>query len=228
MNDAPRTPARPRDAASVVLLRGERDRPQVLMGRRRRRASFLPEVYVFPGGRVESSDRHAPPGLGPRAETARLLRRHGAAPPALALALAGLRETHEETGYLIARPAAAGALEHAPATPFWQALRTAGALPDLERLDFIARALTPVSSPRRFNTRFFLAAGDDLQGAPLADGELEHLHWVALERAFHLPIIDVTRFVLGEAGRRWRGGRGGQHGTPFLRYIRDRLTIGRL
>ena len=78
MNDAPRTLARPRDAASVVLLRGERDRPQVLMGRRRRRASFLPEVYVFPGGRVESSDRHAPPGLGPRAETARLLRRHGA------------------------------------------------------------------------------------------------------------------------------------------------------
>lgn len=221
MNDAPRRPVRPRDAASVVLLRG--DGPEVLMGRRRRRASFLPEIYVFPGGGVEGADRLAPAGLRPGAGTERLLRRHGAGAPALALTLAALRETYEESGYLLARPG--GGLDGAPATPFWQALRRARALPDLKRLEFIARALTPASSPRRFNTRFFLAAGDDLRGAPLVGGELEDLRWRPLDQALRLPIIDVTRFVLNEALRRRRQGGGQRRSAPFLRYVGDRLVV---
>jgi len=35
---------RPVDAAGLVLLRGERDDPEVLLGRRHARAGFLPDI----------------------------------------------------------------------------------------------------------------------------------------------------------------------------------------
>ncbi len=51
---------RPRDAASLVLHRhngaGE---VLILMGRRAPRHRFLPELYVFPGGRLDPEDSHA-------------------------------------------------------------------------------------------------------------------------------------------------------------------------
>ena len=60
-SSAARIPVRPVDAAGLVLLRGSSDKPEVLMGRRHKRASFLPDIYVFPGGRLDDSDR-APSG----------------------------------------------------------------------------------------------------------------------------------------------------------------------
>ena len=44
-------PARPRDAASLVLWSPGPDGPEVLMGRRSSRHRFLPDMFVFPGGR---------------------------------------------------------------------------------------------------------------------------------------------------------------------------------
>ena len=53
-------PVHPKDAASVILLRGSRTDPEVLLGRRRLNARFMPGIYVFPGGRVDRADyRHA-------------------------------------------------------------------------------------------------------------------------------------------------------------------------
>jgi len=46
-------PVRPSDAASLVLIRNRAAHAEVLMGKRARRHRFLPDVYVFPGGRVE-------------------------------------------------------------------------------------------------------------------------------------------------------------------------------
>ena len=57
-------PVHPNDAASVVLLRGSREDPEVLLGRRRLDARFMPGLYVFPGGRVDRADyRHAASAL---------------------------------------------------------------------------------------------------------------------------------------------------------------------
>lgn len=54
------TPAEPRPAASVVLLRRggkHRDRElEVLLLKRSAEAKFMPNVWVFPGGAVESDD----------------------------------------------------------------------------------------------------------------------------------------------------------------------------
>jgi 8-oxo-dGTP pyrophosphatase MutT (NUDIX family) len=48
--------AQPRPAATVVLLRPGASGPEVLMVRRHRGSSFMADAYVFPGGRVETSD----------------------------------------------------------------------------------------------------------------------------------------------------------------------------
>ncbi|HKM71294.1 MAG TPA: hypothetical protein VJX94_14790, partial [Stellaceae bacterium] len=50
---------RPRDAASLILLRGAGDDLEVLAGRRPRHAGFMPGVYVFPGGAIDPPDRIA-------------------------------------------------------------------------------------------------------------------------------------------------------------------------
>jgi 8-oxo-dGTP pyrophosphatase MutT (NUDIX family) len=87
---------RPRDAASVVLLRREGPGHQVLMGRRARHHRFLPDFYVFPGGGVDPADSRSPVLTGLRAEVeARLGAR------ARSLAVAAVRETYEETGVVL-------------------------------------------------------------------------------------------------------------------------------
>jgi 8-oxo-dGTP pyrophosphatase MutT (NUDIX family) len=56
----PGPPTEPRPAASVILLRrgGEHDSRgiEVLFGKRTPSASFMPNVWVFPGGAVDSSE----------------------------------------------------------------------------------------------------------------------------------------------------------------------------
>ena len=168
------------------------------MGRRRPRAAFLPNVYVFPGGRTDRDDARAPPGVGLRPEVEEKLKRRCTGSPAMALAVAALRETFEETGLLLC-----GAPDQRPIignAPIWRAYEAAGLAPDFGRLDYIARAITPPGSNRRFNTRFFVARGDDAHGRLLRDGELLDLHWVRLaDAARALEIVDVTAFVLREA-----------------------------
>ncbi|MCY4609136.1 MAG: NUDIX hydrolase [bacterium] len=224
----PARAARPRDAASVILLRETGTAVEVLMGRRRKRARFLPDIYVFPGGRVDTVDRCVP---GDRfrlsGETELTLRRDTPNTSPLALALAAIRETHEETGYLLGRTTSGDVFDSLPSTPFWNACREVGMVPDVAALDYIMRALTPTLSPRRFNTRFFLADGTGCRGDLLVDGELEDLHWLPLDDAFHLPIIDVTELALTTARQRWQGRTLGPCPAtiPFVHYVRDTQRI---
>ena len=170
---------RPTDAAGLVLLRGSRSDPEVLLGRRHARAGFLPDIYVFPGGRVENEDaRGEPVKLPPQvaAGLAWATRR-----PAAAFVRAALRETVEETGLTLP-----------PET--------------VRHIDFVCRAITPTFSRRRYNTRFLLADGAHCRGALAGDGELEDLGWHRYSAVGKLKLVDVTTFVLEEAVRRWRLG----------------------
>jgi 8-oxo-dGTP pyrophosphatase MutT (NUDIX family) len=180
MKRARQQPARPRDAASLVIVRERRGHFEVLMGRRTPGDRFLPDVFVFPGGRVDPVDSRT--GVE-RELSPRVLRRMpGSLAPsrARALAVAAIRETFEETGLVFGRRRGA-ALE-----------------PDLGALDYIARAITPAQSPIRYNARFFLAHAQDATGRLAGSGELLDLHWSRFDAAADLPIIDVTRFVLDE------------------------------
>ena len=53
-------PVKPKDSASLIVLRNKESVLQVLMGRRGRKAVFS-NVYVFPGGKLEACDRLANP-----------------------------------------------------------------------------------------------------------------------------------------------------------------------
>ena len=48
---------RPRDAASLIVLRGEGHDLELLAGRRPGHVRFMPGVWVFPGGAIDPDDR---------------------------------------------------------------------------------------------------------------------------------------------------------------------------
>ena len=144
---------RPRDAASLILLRGKGRDLELLAGRRPGHVKFMPGVWVFPGGAIDPEDRKPW-----RVET-------GGAhfPPRLArCARAALRETWEEVGVLVGRrtgsPPPAKDLHRLSPIEAAYAERGVGAA--LDALTYIGRAITPTPVFRRFNTRFFLADGD--------------------------------------------------------------------
>lgn len=164
---------RPRDAASLVLVRRGQTGPEVLLGRRARGHRFLPNVYAFPGGRVDSCDKSETP-LKPL-----IINNINLQP----LAVAAVRETWEETGIPL------GTLE-------------AGRLrPDLSGLRYLCRAITPAESPIRFDARFFLRDVTGMPLTLGGSGELLDLAFRPLDIALRLPLADITEFVLGLVGR---------------------------
>jgi glyoxylase-like metal-dependent hydrolase (beta-lactamase superfamily II)/8-oxo-dGTP pyrophosphatase MutT (NUDIX family) len=157
----------PRPAATVVLLRPGEWGLEVLLTHRPATMAFAAGAFVFPGGRVDPGD--ADPALAARsvvgaADAAVAL--GGDLPPEVALAayLAAIRELFEEAGVLLADTSATDERIREARTAL---LAGQVALPELAasldltlRTDLLAplsRWVTPSSSPRRFDTRFFAA-----------------------------------------------------------------------
>ncbi|WP_121210402.1 NUDIX hydrolase [Maricaulis maris] len=191
-------PMRPRLAASLILTRREGERVDVLMGRRSAKHVFMPNKYVFPGGRVDRADSTAPLARDLDGRVLDIMTRSLDARRARAAAAAAVRETAEETGLLIAREAPV-ASRHAN----WQPFRRAGAAPDLAPLKLITRAITPPGRTRRFDTWFFTVDASALldDRAPKPSAELEDVQWVTLADARDLDLPFVTHFVLDELKR---------------------------
>ncbi|HEY1980102.1 MAG TPA: NUDIX hydrolase, partial [Xanthobacteraceae bacterium] len=143
---------RPRDSATLILIDRAHEVPKVLLGRRHERHRFLPGKFVFPGGRIEPSDKlmAASAALHDR-HLARLMLRtkRPSLAKAASFALAAVRETYEETGLMIGVPSA----DPVPVLPgVWEVFAKAGILPDLSQIHFIARAITPPKRPLRFDS----------------------------------------------------------------------------
>ena len=191
---------RPRDAATLILVRMKGRTPEVLMGCRAAKSAFMPNRYVFPGGRVDKADAHVPIATPlDRHVKARLLK---AATPqrAQAIGVAAVRETFEETGLILGKPLKGGAPrkdygEH------WKGFLDQGMAPALDSLDLIARAVTPPGRPRRFNARFFMARAEDAAGEIRHSSEMGDIRWVKLDEARELPLPTITGLILGEIGR---------------------------
>ena len=197
MNDSPPTmPARPRDAATLIVVRpGDRD-PLCLMGRRHLDSEFLPGYFVFPGGAVDAADRVAIPASPLDLTHLRAMGVGGNAGTATALGVAAVRETWEETGIMIAAP---GEVGDAPGRTFDE-MRRRGMAPALGRLVYLGRAITPTSSPIRFHARFFLTRLRPGRIELGGDGELDGLSWVPLSEVASLPTIEITRYMAEFAG----------------------------
>lgn len=211
---APKT-VRPRHAASLVLLKGDPENPLVLMGRRPPKSAFIPDAFVFPGGRLDAQDSIVEPATPLPAHTLRLLIGKGGCTPKMAKALANtaIRETFEETGLLLAAPGACGGGDA------WAEFRSRDLAPDHGRLRFLGRAITPAASPIRYHARFFVADAEGLQGLLTPTDELADLDWYPVAQALRLPVIDVTHFILGliSDGHAKR-----DDAIPFFRYRRNK------
>ena len=170
----------PRNAASLILWRETAAGPEVLMGLRHASHRFMPNVLVFPGGRVDRPDHRAPALSELPAFTRTCLERQAAPSLARAIGIAAARELHEETGLVLGR------------------MDGSRLLPDLGVVDYLCRAVTPPNRFRRFNARFLIAPGEAAHGTLQGSGELEELRYFRFEEAFRHKIATITAKVLAE------------------------------
>ena len=190
---------RPKDAATLILYRQSSKNTEILMGERSARHSFMPNTYVFPGGRVDASDGRIPPARDLRDDVMARLVRGGCSPArARALAVAAIRETFEETGLRLAETYP---MPRRSRVAIWNDFGTTTCGPDLSKLDYIVRAVTPPSRKKRFNTRFFVADAETLEGDMKDSSELLDLRWVTIPQALNLNIPLITEHVLGHVDR---------------------------
>ncbi len=214
---------RPKDAATLILVRRDQAMPRVLMGKRSGGHDFMPDKYVFPGGRVDPHDGRAQAVSELRADVEAKLTIQARRKPR-SFALTAIRETFEETGLIVGRDSP---LEGKPPIG-WDKYYGLGIAPCLKGMTFIGRAITPPYRPKRFDARFFMAEAEDalIDERPPVDGaELHDLQWVTLKDAMALDLPNVTRFMLGEIGARLEGA---DDGPPFLRWTRTGHTNDRL
>ncbi len=192
---------RPRDAATLILVRRDTGTPRVLMGKRHEAHKFMPGKFVFPGGRVDAGDCRITPEHSLQTDvSAKLIKSMKGKPsPARAtgIALAAVRETFEEVGLIIGQ---SGTVPRTRSKA-WQQFYATGYVPDLRGLRMLARAVTPPGRPRRFDTRFFMADAATLSNmdtpvVPETD-ELLTPHWVSLDEALQLDLPWITGQILG-------------------------------
>ena len=218
--------ARPKEAATLIVVRTGAQ-PTLLMGKRAANHRFMPNKFVFPGGRLDLIDQRlqVPGDLSqPVMERLRKATRKTVNDRKLrGLALAAIRETFEETGLIIGRPAA---IPIKTKHPVWHDYLAQGAEPPLEHMDLIARAITPAYRTRRFDTRFFMIHDQFIFNDPeqITDvsGELNELHWLTLNEARQLDLPAVTRWAIDLVEQRIQLSPAEQlkQTAPFVRFVK--------
>ena len=209
---------RPRDAATLILYRRKAEEIEVLMGRRSPRHAFMPNTFVFPGGRVDPEDGRVAPLADLRALVLERLQRNATARRARALGLAAIREAFEETGLAVGSPHDGAAdMDRIPAS--WRPFFETGLAPRLDVLDYVFRAITPRGDVRRFHARFFLADSRHARGRLGGSGELQDLQWIAIDRAIATPATPgVTARALEEVRSRMTGALASEPAPPVPLY----------
>jgi 8-oxo-dGTP pyrophosphatase MutT (NUDIX family) len=190
---------RPRDAATLVLYRLDDYAPRILMGCRSAGHDFMPDKFVFPGGRVDAGDGAAPSVDELSEPEAEALRTKCRRQPR-AFALTAIRETFEETGLIVGKPGEAKACPES-----WAEFYALGVSPALSGLSFVGRAITPPMRHKRFDARFLMADASKVlvDDRPPVDGaELNMLKWFTLKEIEDLDLPNVTRYVISEVEAR--------------------------
>lgn len=190
------TPAEPRNAATVVLLRPGATGPEAYLLRRQTSMAFAGGFCVFPGGGVDPRDFDQDvTWAGPTpAEWAQRLGVEESL--ARALVCAAVRETFEESGVLLA-----GSHDEVVADTTgddWEADRQALEARDLAFTEFLSRRdlvlrsdllgawagwLTPIFEPRRYRTWFFVAELPEGQVCRDVSTESDEVTWLPVEEA---------------------------------------------
>ena len=165
------------------------------MGRRSSAHVFMPNKYVFPGGKTDSADRlvKTPHVLDENSKAGFLT-----SAKAATIALSAIRETYEETGLLIGLPSPFQAK-----SPDWQMFAELAHAPNLSALRYVARAITPPGLKRRYDTRFFACFRDHAVVTSHTGGEeLEDLVWPTYLETKDLDLPGITRSILSDVFNR--------------------------
>jgi 8-oxo-dGTP pyrophosphatase MutT (NUDIX family) len=219
----PITPVQPiRPAATVILVREALVGFEIFMLKRTSAAAFAGGMYVFPGGRVYGDDhlhRYDAWRVGP-AES-QLAQARALGDDWRGYWIAGIRESFEEAGILLAYAEDGNILSFADETlrariHAYRAPLHAGQLSlaeicererirlAVDRIHFYNRFVTPLGRPRRFDTRFFIAGAPAAQTGRHDERETVDSIWIspaeALERnaAKEFDLMRVTQLQLRE------------------------------
>ena len=214
---------RPKDAATLVLVRRDHDTPRILMGQRHGNMAFMANKYVFPGGRVDAADQRLTAGGHLRPHVEARLTKNATLALARGLALAAIRETFEETGVLLGERSKNPLCTRATA---WRNFFAHGVAPRLDQLEFIARAVTPTNRLRRFDARFFMADASAIahQLDAAQNDELLAPCWLSFPEARAVDLPSITRAVLDEAEARLLDGPDGARPVPYYRFRHGRTV----
>ncbi len=189
----------PRDSATLIVVRHDDHMPRVLLGRRHGGHAFMPNMFVFPGGRLDPADTRTKVAgdLHPlvREKLLQRMRGRSSAARARGLAIAAIRETYEETGLFLGHVPDSARL----ANEDWETIIATTSL-DLSMLRLFARAITPPGRTRRFDSRFFVASsrhfGNLDNPRHPGSGELLTPHWFSFAEALELELPMITRDIL--------------------------------
>jgi 8-oxo-dGTP pyrophosphatase MutT (NUDIX family) len=208
-----------RNAATIMLVRdgaggpgGEGPALEVCMVRRHLDSHFVGGAYVFPGGKVDDEDRSTAAGnacAGRDDEGASVLL--GLERGGLAFWVAAMRECFEEAGVLLAydevrgpsvpidlasagrrrRLAALRAELNAGRVGFLELLRAEGLRLAADAVHYFSHWITPVGAPKRYDTRFFVAA--------LPPGQVPvHDEHETIDTVWVRPLDALARAAAGE------------------------------
>lgn len=186
----------PKHASTIVVVRDGDEGIEAYLMRRQTSMAFAAGMYVFPGGGMHPSDvtedvpwaGPAPAVWGERWSCEEGLAR--------GLVVAAVRETFEETGVLLAGPdehtvladtsgsemQAARVLLEEGELSFGDFLREQGLVLRSDLIGAWAHWITPDFEPRRYDTRFFVAALPEGQSVGEMSRESDHAVWAPLSR----------------------------------------------
>jgi len=193
-------------ASTLVLLRDNPEGYEVLLLKRTQQSTF-PNLYVFPGGKVDSDDANCEKfsdSLTDRDASKILAMKQGG----LRYWIAAIRECFEECGVLFAGKSESLAGELDPKlfkelkqsrealctgnTTFQSILEEFSIQLAVSKVHYLSHWITPKVMPARFDTRFFIGVIPDGQATDVHSSELVSGEWVR-------PKIALTR----HAQKKW-------------------------
>jgi 8-oxo-dGTP pyrophosphatase MutT (NUDIX family) len=207
----------PEDAATVVLLREiEKDggdaEIEVYMTKRHHHLNFVGGFYVFPGGKMDRQDLEPKnlkrcKGLGPE-DAQRILVDSPDPSKSLAYWVTAIRELFEEAGILLAynkegKPINFEAEElrekffsyrrliHGGKFTMGEMMVEEELFYAVDKLRYLSRWITPEFSPRRFDTRFFIARLPEKQNPQHYKDEVAESDWTE-------PTLALSRWEMGD------------------------------
>lgn len=198
-----------RPASTLILTRDTAFGLEVFLMQRTHQAVFMPGYFVFPGGAVDpldSSDSML--SLCKGMHDTEVSDELGIEQGGLAYVIAAIRESFEEVGLLLAddmhgdyvKIAESGDIEYyadlrerlsTGQLTFADVLYARGLSVAVEKLAFFSHWITPIGFPRRYDTRFFVAAAPEQQIA-MPDGQ------EAIDHIWMTPVNVLERGERGE------------------------------